>query len=72
VRVAGTACRYAFESKAVVRYTGTAVLSPVPGHPGARPAGQYIALITCTPVTPDFTPWRIVVTGKLVKAGSPR
>jgi sortase A len=72
VQVAGITYRYAVESKAVVRYTDTAVLDPVPGHPGARPAGQYITLITCTPVTLDFTPWRIVVTGALVKAGMSR
>jgi hypothetical protein len=40
----------------------------VPGPPGAAPTEQYITLITGTPVTLDFTPWRIVVTGKLAKA----
>ncbi|HXW43298.1 MAG TPA: class E sortase [Streptosporangiaceae bacterium] len=49
----------------VVRYTDAAVLAPVPGDPGVRPTAQYITLITCTPVTLAFTPWRIVVTGVL-------
>jgi sortase A len=65
VQVADATYRYAVTSNAVVRYTDSAVLDPVPGHPGARPAAQYITLITCTPVTLDFTPWRIVVTGHL-------
>jgi sortase A len=60
--------RYAVSSEKVVRYTDTAVVAPVPGHPGVPPAGQYVTLITCTPVTLEFTPWRIVVTGKLVSA----
>ena len=42
----------------------TAMLSPVPGHPGATPRQRLITLITCDP------PWtgtnRIVVTGALV------
>ena len=42
------------------------------GVPGARPPGlaphrARITLITCTPVTLEFTPWRIVVTGELVR-----
>lgn len=67
VQVAGTTYRYTVRSDAVVRYTDTSVLDPVPGHPNVRPAAQYITLITCTPVTLDFTPWRIVVTGTLVR-----
>jgi sortase A len=42
----------------------TAVLSPVPGHPGAMPRQRMITLITCDP------PWtgtnRVIVTGVLV------
>jgi sortase A len=42
----------------------TAMLSPVPGHPGAQPRQRLITLITCNP------PWtgtnRIIVTGVLV------
>jgi sortase A len=68
IQTADGTYRYAVSSEAVVRYTDTAVLAPVPGHPGAAPTAQYITLITCTPVTLDFTPWRIVVTGKLAKA----
>jgi sortase A len=67
VQIAGTTYRYAVASRAVVRYTDTAALDPVPGDPGARPTAQYITLITCTPVTLAFTPWRIVVTGRLVQ-----
>jgi len=57
--------RYRVTSERVVRYTDTSVLEPVPGHPSLAPARQYVTLITCTPVTLDFTPWRIVVTGLL-------
>jgi len=62
--------RYRVLSESVVRYTDMSVLDPVPGHPGQRAAGQFITLISCTPVTLAFTPWRVVVTGAL--AGSPR
>jgi sortase A len=58
--------RYAVQSKHVVRYTDVAVLDPVPSHPGKRPRKQLITLITCTPVTLAFTPYRIIVTGHLV------
>ena len=58
--------RYAVQSKQVVRYTDIAVLDPVPGRPGKRPQKQLITLITCTPVTLAFTPYRIIVTGHLV------
>jgi sortase A len=60
--------RYRVESESVVRYTDVAMLDPVPGHPGQRSASQFVTLITCTPVTLDFTPWRVVVTGTLVSA----
>jgi sortase A len=68
VQVAGTTYRYAVTSSTIVRYTDTAVLDPVPGHPGTRPTAQYITLITCSPVTLVFTPWRIIVTGHLIQA----
>jgi sortase A len=58
--------RYTVQSKRVVRYTDVAVLDPVPGQPGKRPRKQLITLITCTPVTLAFTPYRIIVTGHLV------
>lgn len=61
--------RYRVLSTKIVRYTDAAVLDPVPSQPGRRPVRQFITLITCTPVTLSFTPWRIVVTGVL--AGSP-
>lgn len=57
--------RYRVLSERVVPYTDASVLDPVPAHPGQRPARQFITLITCTPVTLSFTPWRIVVTGVL-------
>lgn len=59
--------QYSVTSEKVVHYTDTAVIYPVPDHLAVKPTAQYITLITCTPVTLDFTPWRIVVTGKLVK-----
>lgn len=68
VQVAGGTYRYAVTSETVARYTDTAFLAPVPGRPGVRPTTQSITLITCTPVTLDFTPWRIVVTGRLVRS----
>src|SRR5260370_693768 len=58
--------RYAVQSKHVVRYTDIAVLDPVPGQPGEHPRKQLITLITCTPVTLAFTPYRLIVTGQLV------
>jgi sortase A len=57
---------YQMQTNKVVRYTKSSVMYPVPGHPGEAPSTARITLITCTPVTLDFTPWRIVVTGELV------
>jgi sortase A len=59
---------YVVRSERVVRYTDVGVAYPVPGHRGAAPHRALITLITCTPVTLDFTPWRIVVTGQLTRA----
>lgn len=56
---------YLVLTERVVRYTDVGVLDPVPDQPGQRPVRQFITLITCTPVTLAFTPWRIVVTGVL-------
>jgi sortase A len=58
---------YVVQSRHKVRYTDVGVELPDPGHPGRAPGRALITLITCTPVTLDFTPWRIVVTGHLVK-----
>jgi sortase A len=58
---------YVVQSKRKVRYTNVGVELPVPGHLGRAPGRALITLITCTPVTLDFTPWRIVVTAHLVK-----
>lgn len=63
--------RYRVLSTRVVRYTDAGVLDPVPGQPGRRPARPFITLITCTPVTLSFTPWRIVVTGVLTGTSPP-
>jgi len=57
--------RYQVLTERVVRYTDVGVLDPVPGKPGQPPVRQFITLLTCTPVTLAFTPWRIVVTGVL-------
>jgi sortase A len=59
--------QYVVRSERVVRYTDTAVEYPVPGQPGAAPHRAVITLITCTPVTLAFTPWRVVVTGELAQ-----
>jgi len=67
VQTAYARYRYAVRTEHVVRYTDTSVLDPVPGHPYVRPTTPFITLITCTPVTLAFTPWRIVVTGTLVQ-----
>jgi sortase A len=56
---------YKVTGEKVVRYTDVSVLAPVPDLPGATPASARITLITCTPVTLLFTPWRVIVTGVL-------
>ncbi|MGH3231112.1 MAG: sortase [Streptosporangiaceae bacterium] len=56
---------YVVTGEKVVRYTDVSVLAPVPDSPGATPASAHITLITCTPVTLAFTPWRVIVTGVL-------
>lgn len=56
---------YVVRTQRVVRYTDIAVEYPVPGQPGSAPHRSFITLITCTPVTLAFTPWRVVVTGEL-------
>lgn len=60
--------RYRVQTEKVVRYTDTAVIDPVPGHPGQRPRQRLITLITCTPVTLSFTPYRVIVTGVQVSS----
>lgn len=61
------AYEYVVQSRHKVRYTDVGVELPNPGHPGRSASRALITLITCTPVTLDFTPWRIVVTGHLVQ-----
>ena len=46
----------------------TAVLDPVPGHPGQRPAQRMITLITCNPAWTGTH--RVIVTGVLVSAAA--
>ena len=57
---------YLVTGEKVVRYTQVSVLAPVPGSPGKPATSARITLITCTPVTLAFTPWRVIVTGVLV------
>ena len=57
---------YRVTGEKVVRYTQVSVLAPVPGSPGKPATSARITLITCTPVTLAFTPWRVIVTGVLV------
>jgi len=61
---------YAVRSERITRYTNVGVEYPVPGHPGAAPHRSLITLITCTPVTLAFTPWRIVVSGELISVSA--
>jgi sortase A len=44
----------------------TAMLAPVPGHPGQRPRRRLITLITCDPAWTGTS--RVVATGVLIKA----
>jgi sortase A len=60
--------KYVVTGEKVVRYTEVSVLAPVPGKPGATAGKAYVSLITCTPVTLAFTPWRVVVSGVLVSS----
>jgi sortase A len=46
--------------------TDTAVVDPVPDHPGQRPTQRLITLITCNPAWTGTH--RVIVTGKLVSA----
>lgn len=59
---------YRVLSESVVRYTDVGALDPVPGHPGVQAKRKLITLISCTPVTLAFTPWRVIVTGALVSS----
>jgi sortase A len=57
---------YRVIGKRYVLPTDTAVLDPVPGHPGQRPARRLITLITCDPAWTGTH--RVIVTGVLVAA----
>jgi sortase A len=46
----------------------TAVVDPVPGHPGQRPTQRLITLITCNPAWTGTH--RVIVTGVLVSAAA--
>jgi sortase A len=73
VTTATATYRYRTLSERVVRYTDVAVLDAVPGHPRRHPRQRLITLITCTPVSLSFTPYRVIVTGVLASQtpGSP-
>ena len=60
---------YRVTGRQLVLPSDTAVLDPVPGHPGERPATRLITLITCDPAWTGTH--RVIVTGVLV-AASPR
>jgi sortase A len=60
---------YRVTGKDMVAPTDTAVLDPVPGHPGQQPTARLITLITCDPAWTGTH--RVIVTGVLV-AASPR
>ena len=56
---------YRVTGEKVVRYTQVSVLARC--RAAGKPAtSAHITLITCTPVTLAFTPWRVIVTGVLV------
>ena len=57
---------YRVTGKHTVLPTDTAVVDPVPGHPGQRPTQRLITLITCNPAWTGTH--RVIVTGKLVSA----
>jgi sortase A len=57
---------YAVRSERITRYTNVGVEYPVPGHRGVAPHRSMLTLITCTPVTLAFTPWRVIVTAELI------
>ena len=60
---------YRVTGRQLVLPSDTAVLDPVPGHPGERPTTRLITLITCDPAWTGTH--RVIVTGVLV-AASPR
>ena len=60
---------YRVTGKQLVLPGDTAVLDPVPGHPGQHPASRIITLITCDPAWTGTH--RVIITGTLT-AASPR
>jgi sortase A len=57
---------YRVTGQQTVLPTDTAVLDPVPGHPGQHPTQRLITLITCNPAWTGTH--RVIVTGKLISA----
>ena len=57
---------YRVTGQTTVLPTDTAVVDPVPGHPGQRPTQRLITLITCNPAWTGTH--RVIVTGVLVSA----
>ena len=59
---------YKVTSQQTVLPADTAVLDPLPDHPGQRPARRMITLITCNPAWTGTH--RVIVTGVLVSAAA--
>ena len=59
---------YKVTGQQTVLPTDTAVVDPVPGHPGQRPTQRLITLITCNPAWTGTH--RVIVTGMLVSAAA--
>jgi len=59
---------YRVTGQSTVLPTDTAVVDPVPGHPGQRPAQRLITLITCNPAWTGTH--RVIVTGTLISAAA--
>ena len=59
---------YKVTGQQTVQPADTAVLDPVPGHPGQRPAQRMITLITCNPAWTGTH--RVIMRGVLVSAAA--
>ena len=59
---------YRVTGQQTVLPTDTAVVDPVPGHPGQRATRRLITLITCNPAWTGTH--RVIVTGRLVSAAA--
>lgn len=59
---------YRVTGQQTVLPTDTAVVDPVPGHPGQHPTQRLITLITCNPAWTGTH--RVIVSGKLISAAA--